>query len=329
MSRVGQNPTKWLKEVYQPKPVTLCTAVHIPVLEGYWEQSLSVLDECLTSMVRTAGTEAELMVLDNGSCRKVRDFLQAKQADGLIAYLLFSRQNLGKVGAWNVLLLGAPGEFIAYTDSDVLFFDGWLQQSLEIFRAFPKAGMVTGQPIAGGDVSRCWTAQAAVVDETVRTEMGRIIPEEFLLAQLKGIQADENEYARRQQNRKDVLLCREGIFAYANASHFQFLTVKKVVKQLFPAKADIPLGGDTQFDIEMQDLGYWRLCTTSYLVHHLGNRIPRLEDEMSWLTPGEFSEKHKSMGSRRASGVGVIQSPRVRQFLKWVNAKTYRLLYGT
>src|ERR1035437_9147161 len=103
MPRIGQNPTKWLKEVYQPKQVTLCTVVHIPALEGYWAQSLEVLDHCLTSMVKTAGSDAELMVLDNGSCREVCDYLHRKREEGLITYLVLSGHNLGKVGAWNVL----------------------------------------------------------------------------------------------------------------------------------------------------------------------------------------------------------------------------------
>src|ERR1035437_884488 len=143
MPRIGQNPTKWLKEVYQPKPVTLCTAVHIPALEGYWAQSLEVLDLCLTSMVRTAGPDAELMVMDNGSCREVCDHLQKKKDEGVITYLLLSRQNLGKVGAWNLLFTAAPGEYIAYCDSDVLFLQGWLEETMEVARAFPEAGIVT------------------------------------------------------------------------------------------------------------------------------------------------------------------------------------------
>ena len=53
---------------------------------------------------------------------------------------------MGKGGAWNVMLAGAPGEIIAYTDSDVLFSPNWLSRSVEILETFPNVGMVTARP---------------------------------------------------------------------------------------------------------------------------------------------------------------------------------------
>ena len=324
MARIGQNPTKWLSKVYQPKLVTLCTAVHIPALEGYWAHALEILDQCLVSMVSTAGPDAELMVLDNGSCPEVCAYLHQKKDEGLITYLLLSNRNLGKVGAWNVLFLGAPGQFLAYADCDVLFFDGWLEKSLAILRAFPKAGMVTAQPIAGYDASQHWTAQAAKADTAVTTEEGILIPESFLRAHLAGLQAGPDAYAERQLFRKDVLLKSNGVAAYAVASHFQFVTTKEVVKQLFPAKTNIPLGDDLQFDIEMKEFGYWRLATTEYLVHHLGNRPSDLQNEVPWLAAGGNSSPPK----RAQAQAPTVKNRFLRAGLKWLNSWSYRHLHG-
>jgi hypothetical protein len=44
------------------------------------------------------------------------------------------------------MLAGAPGEIIAYTDSDVLFSPKWLSRSVEILETFPSVGMVMARP---------------------------------------------------------------------------------------------------------------------------------------------------------------------------------------
>ena len=48
---------------------------------------------------------------------------------------------------WNFIFQGAPGEYIAYADSDIQFFPGWLERSLEILRAYPQTGMVSARPL--------------------------------------------------------------------------------------------------------------------------------------------------------------------------------------
>ena len=67
-------------------------------------------------MRKDAGLPFDLMVFDNGSCAEVRDFLVKEKEEGRIQYLILSEKNMGKGGAWNVMLAGAPGEIIAYTD---------------------------------------------------------------------------------------------------------------------------------------------------------------------------------------------------------------------
>ena len=109
-------------------------------------RTLDVLKVSLESMRKDAGLPFDLMVFDNGSCAEVRDFLVNEKEEGRIQYLILSEKNMGKGGAWNVMLTGAPGEIIAYTDSDVLFSPNWLSRSVEILETFPNVGMVTARP---------------------------------------------------------------------------------------------------------------------------------------------------------------------------------------
>src|SRR5512140_3638113 len=144
--RKGQNPAKFVKDVARPERITVALLNYITFLSGFYAETLDVLKACLQSMRKDAGLPFDLMVFDNGSCAEARDFLVSEKDAGRIQYLILSEKNVGKGGAWNVMLPGAPGEIIAYTDSDVLFSPGWLKRSVEILETFPIVGMVTARP---------------------------------------------------------------------------------------------------------------------------------------------------------------------------------------
>ena len=40
----------------------------------------------------------------------------------------------------------AEGEYVVFSDGDILFRPGWLPASLELFETFPNVGMVTARP---------------------------------------------------------------------------------------------------------------------------------------------------------------------------------------
>ncbi len=69
----------------------------------------------------------------------------SKQA--AIQFLVLSEKNLGKGGAWNYIFNSAPGEIIAYCDSDALFSPGWLSRSVQVLETYPRVGMITARPL--------------------------------------------------------------------------------------------------------------------------------------------------------------------------------------
>src|SRR3990172_552066 len=127
--RKGQNPAKFVKDVAHPERITVALLNYVPFLSGFYAETLDVLQVCLASLRREAGLPFDLLVFDNGSCLEVRDFLLKEKDEGRVQYLILSEKNVGKGGAWNMILAGAPGDIIAYTDSDVLFSPGWLKRS--------------------------------------------------------------------------------------------------------------------------------------------------------------------------------------------------------
>jgi glycosyltransferase involved in cell wall biosynthesis len=128
--RVGQNPAKYVKTVAKPERITVAVLNYIPFISGFYAEALDVLKVCLKSTRTDAGLPFDLLVFDNGSCEEVKNYLINEQDKGRIQYLFLSEKNLGKGGAWNIMLAGAPGEIIAYADSDCLFYPGgWLNRS--------------------------------------------------------------------------------------------------------------------------------------------------------------------------------------------------------
>ncbi len=144
--RLGQNPAKFVSDVAHPERITVAVLNYIPFLSGFYTETLDVLKACLGSIDENSDLPHDLLVFDNGSCPEVQDYLLGEQRAGRIQYLFLSGKNLGKGGAWNFILAGAPGEIIAYADSDVLFFPSWLSRSVEILETYPRVGMVTARP---------------------------------------------------------------------------------------------------------------------------------------------------------------------------------------
>ena len=178
--RIGQNPAKAAKQVEQPERITAAVLNFIPFLSGYYAEGLDVLKACLRTAKTDAGLPFDLMVFDNGSCPEVQDELVKMHQSGEIQFLILSEKNLGKGGAWNIIFSGAPGELIAYADSDVQFFPGWLARSVEILETYPHVGMVTARPFRTPEKYSSATIDWAQQTPEAHYEIGQFLTwEEF------------------------------------------------------------------------------------------------------------------------------------------------------
>ena len=126
MPRIGMNPNRDHTTDYRPARVTLAMLTFLPEESGYFEHRFESMRTSLASLITNTPQPYDLLVFDNASCPEVRAYLQNAHQANRIQYLVLSDRNVGKGGAWNMMLAGAPGEIIAYADSDVLFYPGWL-----------------------------------------------------------------------------------------------------------------------------------------------------------------------------------------------------------
>ena len=321
--RKGQNPAKFVKDVARPERITVALLNYIPFLSGFYAETLDVLKVCMESMRKDAGLPFDLMVFDNGSCPEVRDFLVKEKEEGRIQYLILAEKNMGKGGAWNVMLAGAPGEIIAYTDSDVLCSPKWLSRSVEILETFPNVGMVTARPFRTPPEFIESTLKWARDAESATLEEGQfILWETFLEFNLSlGQTEEENKkvYAEtkdwkitfrspekasglREQSRSQS----KYIVAYAGASHWQFTAYKSTLQQFLPFDMDKPMGQVRQLDKRMNDTGLLRLMVSDPLAMNMSNTLGYLRGELGKENGNERRKKNEGF-ARRVLELGPIK----------------------
>jgi hypothetical protein len=272
--RAGQNPAKFIGKVARPERVTVVIVTYIPFEAGYFADALSVLQLCLGSLKRNTPEPHDLLVFDNGSAPEVVADLVRGQAAGDIDYLFLSDRNLGKGGAWDLAFPAAPGEVIAYADSDVYFLPGWLSGALSILDTFPNVGMVSSRPLRTNpdltDASLRWARETS----DVILDRGSFIPWETFREHDVDLGQSTEEVERRYRETEDVRLRYRGEEALVGAVHWQFLGKKDTLCRMLPLRLDRPMGQVRTLDERLNQAGCLRLMTTAALVRHIGNTVP-------------------------------------------------------
>jgi glycosyltransferase involved in cell wall biosynthesis len=272
--RKGQNPAKSAKTVAKPERITAAVLNYIPFLSGFYAETLDVLKVSLESMRNEPGLPFDLMVFDNGSCAEVRDYLVAEKDAGRIQYLILSEKNIGKGGAWNVILAGAPGEIIAYADSDILYYPGWLAESVNLLETFPNVGMVTSRPFRTPEEFLTRSVEWAENSPEVQIERGQILPWEWFYEFSTTLGFSDEELEKIFASTQDFVVTYRGQKAYLGGSHWQFVTRKETIRQFLPFDMDRPMGQVRQLDARMNEAGYLRLMPSKRYVQNMSNTLP-------------------------------------------------------
>jgi hypothetical protein len=269
------NPARKKSISYQPSRVTAAILSYIPNLEGYFTHRLDVLKLSLESLIQTLPAEIDIVVMNNGGCSQVIEYLNHQLELERIDYVIHSHRNLGVIGGFKVLFNAVPGELIAYCDDDVFYYPGWLEAHLRILEAYPQTGMVSGAPV-GYSSEHATTA----VDEFIAgasegltiEERSRVLDWEESWAISTG--RDVADHLKHSQNNPHQLLALQGVDAVTSAKHFQFLTPKKVICQALETDwSGSLMDGLVELDEAVDRLGYLRLSTPERYTRHIGNTI--------------------------------------------------------
>ncbi len=313
MTRIGQNPAKFVKEVAKPARITVAVLNYIPFLSGFYAEMDGVLKACLNSIYQTRlNEEFDVLVFDNGSCDEIKQYLLKEQAEGRIQYLFLSEKNLGKGGAWNIIFDGAPGEIIAYTDNDCLFTPDWLEKSVRILETYPNTGMVTARPFRTNTELYTATLSWADSHEDVHHEQGNLIPFEVFREFDLSLGQSEEEIASHYEQTTDHRLTYKGVKAMVGASHWQFTAYKDKLTEFLPFRMDRPMGQVRQLDTRINEKGYLRLMTETPCAMNMSNT---LDDSVKVAEKQEVKKKN------------IADIPIIRKILLGIYNRIFHLYY--
>ncbi|MCD6576496.1 MAG: glycosyltransferase family 2 protein [Anaerolineaceae bacterium] len=274
MPRVGMNPGRGKVSDFTPARVTVVVLTYVPNDIGYFKDRFDVMRVCIESILKNTQAPFDLMVFDNGSTDKVVDYLRKQRDTGNIDFLVLSRQNIGKIGALQIMFKAAPGEIIAYCDDDVFFLPGWLNRHLEVINNYPDVGVVSGMYIKPHMKEGIESTMQFASRPDVKMEKGDLVDKDLELHYISNMGRTWEQYQKEIQGLEDVCITYKGIQTYVSAGHYQFVAVKDRILKALPDKWKSNLMGQMrELDIAIDELKMLRLCTTPATVRLLGNQI--------------------------------------------------------
>ena len=337
--RQGQNPAKMGLKAYQPKRLGVALLSYIPNQEGFFKNSLEVLKYQIAS-IHAATSDFDLLVFDNGSCLEVREELHRLHASGLIHILFLSQFNIGKVGAINWLLSGMPNDWICYSDGDMFFRPGWLENSLAIFDAFPSAGLVFAQPTLFDTLRGAGQAYHQLEEDARYHFSQGIVPAESVREYARGFGV--NAKLEKELMEKPVCVAEEeasGVRAVVGGGHNQFLVRREVARRIIPLPTQLALSPieDSAFNRRVDDLGLLQLSTLEPFTFHVGNQlddwtrheIERLGLDKVFLSSGDRRDRSLPASTSRSKQHALSLLRRLSRlvFIDKLLRRTYNLLF--
>jgi hypothetical protein len=103
-------------------------------------------------------------------------------------------------------------------------------------------------------------------------DQGDFIRPEWITDHLRSLgKPDEID---KELSTADYRLTRNGVSAYATATHFQFVVPTRIAQSIIPLEYDRPMGDPvSNFDRAINGSGYLRLAVSERTVRHIGNTI--------------------------------------------------------
>ena len=323
MPRIGINPSRGQQTDYRPSRLTLAMLTYLPNQAGYFAERLAVTRLSLESLIANTPRPYDLFVFDNGSCPELVEYLCQLRDKGKITYLILAGRNIGKIGALHVLFQAAPGDIIAYSDDDVFFLPGWLDEHMKILETYPKVGLVTGFYIRSHLRYATHSIQAFAQRENVQVTSGQLLQRQLEQHYIDNMGRTWESYQQEVQGLNDIEFDYHGLKSWASAGHHQFVAHKQVLLDTLPVWDGQLMGKMIELENAVDNLGYLRLSTYSPCTRLLGNVIsPENAQEASRLGLGVQAGKV----TRAPSGLAksLMRLPLVRRLVQAL----YNRLHG-
>lgn len=275
--RVGFNPNKDKKVPESSFFHQVVIPVYIPNLDGYFKDSLTILKYCLESLFRTCHDKTYISVVNNGSCLEVVNYLNKLYEENKIQELI----NTTNIGYINAMLKGVAGQnftFFTTADADVLFLNGWQEETYKIFETIPKTGVVSPSP--SPKVLKFLTSNI-LFEKGFSTKMKfthNKVPD-AMLSFVNSIGAKDS--LKEVHLKKCLTFQSKSVRAIVGSGHFVVTYRSDIFDALNKRYTPYALGGDSDyiFDLPVVKKGYWRLSTEANYAYHMGNVMEKWIEE--------------------------------------------------
>lgn len=320
--RVGFNPNKDKEITKSDFFHQIIIPVYIPQLDGYFKDSFKILRWSLESLYKTTHSKTYFSVIDNGSCAEIGSYLNQLKMDGKI-HELIQTTAIGKLNAIFKGLSGHKFQLITITDSDVLFGNGWQQESYRVFENFPEAGAVSPAPSS----------------KLLFYHTENIIGKYLLSTKLKftsvknpaGLQAFADSIGNPQfyntaHLEKYLTIERSGLKAVVGAGHFVCTYRGEVFWNRNKNFSNYNMGGDSEgifLDKAVTNKGLWRLSTESTGADHMGNVAEIWMEDLLSKLPKNNSDELVSLVNVKKVGFKI----RNKLFQKLIANKKFRFYF--
>jgi hypothetical protein len=272
--RVGSNPQKQERKITMTTHHRVVVVVYIPNAEGFYKDSFDVFKLCIDSLVATINSKAALTIVNNGSHKKVNDFLNLYLEKKKIDTLISHNTNIGKIDALIGAARGAREKYITLADSDILFVQGWQEKVEEVFFNFDNVGSVS--PISVRIALNYCTS--SVLKQILYGKLKfnfTAIPEnlsdysKYLDSINWGFETDANKKWPVVENNSGRAIIGSG---------HQVLTIDRdILFKTIPTNPSLTLvGGKSEYsyvDEPIDKSGMLRLSTYNNFAYHMGNKL--------------------------------------------------------
>ena len=250
--------------------------VYIPNLNGYYSDALKILKYSVESILCTKNEATRLIIVNNASTSRIRDYLLQLYLDGQIDKLILNNENRGKIESVLSAARGCWEPLITITDADILFRENWESNVFNAFSAFPKLG-VFGMMTSPDAIQRA--TSTTLIDNllSMNLRLGKVISDKTITETYKSTgRLNSDGYIKALRQRQPYIKSRQGQVYVMGANHAAATYKRKIlfdqlerrVSYKFYHKAKL----DKNFlDIPSDKLGYWRLSPQESNVYHMGN----------------------------------------------------------
>ena len=248
--------------------------LYIPNNLDYYKDAFSIFEMSLKSINKTASSNIAISVVSNGSSDEVNEALLKFYKKGLINELIIEKDVIGKINCIIKVLRTSDERFLTITDADVLFLNGWEDEVMKVFEAFPKASAVSPMPIF----------------RTQNHYTSNIIFDYFFSKRMKFSEVKNPEALTKfaksigwewlDEKWKDVIMTLDApnnnLKAVVGCNHCTVTYKNEIFKSIPNQNTKYKLGGDSEGSyLDQPSMFYdgYRLATYNNYAFHLGNKI--------------------------------------------------------